>query len=89
MNTQRNLVSATEIMSEFELGQLGDGEVAYIKQLEPGEADGLFPGLDGIPVGINLYALTAADGTPLALTDTRSAAVAHAVEGELDVASVH
>lgn len=89
MYIDRNHASAENVMSEFELGQLGDGEVAYIKLLEPGEADDLFPGLDGIPAGINLYALTAADGTPLALTDSRSAALAHAVDGELDVASVH
>ncbi len=89
MNTERNNAHKTDVMSEFELGQLGDGEVAYIKLLEPGQADNLFPGLDGIPDGINLYALTAADGTPLALTDSRSAAVAHAMEDELAVASVH
>ena len=89
MNTERNIDDKAIEMSQFELGQLGDGEVAYIKLLEPGEADGLFPGIDGIPDGINLYALTGADGTPLALTDSHSAAMAHAAEGELDVASVH
>ena len=30
-----------------------------------------------------------ADGTPLALTDSHSAALAHAMEDELDIASVH
>lgn len=89
MNAERNFDTKAIGMTEFELGQLGDGEVAYIKTLEPGEADDLFPGLDGIPDGINLYALTGADGTPLALTDSHSAAMAHAIEGELDVASVH
>ncbi|MEO0619636.1 MAG: DUF1150 domain-containing protein [Pseudomonadota bacterium] len=76
-------------ISAFELGQMGDGEVAYIKTLNPGEADELFPGLEGIPPGINLYALHSADGTPLALTDSLSAAMAHASEDELEVASVH
>ena len=89
MNSEQDTVGKTGEMSQFELGQLGDGEVAYIKLLEPGQADDLFPELDGIPDGINLYALTSADGTPLALTDSHSAAIAHALEGELDVASVH
>ena len=77
------------LMSQGEFAQLGDGQVAYIKVLEPGQAGDLFPGLRDIPEGINLYALHSADGTPLALTDTRSAAIAHASEGELDIASVH
>ena len=34
-------------------------------------------------------ALHAADGTPLALTDSRQAAVGHAMGDELEVAAVH
>ena len=68
MNTDNHLLAKKGVMSEFELARLGDGEVAYIKLLQPGEVDDLFPGLDGIPAGINLYALTGADGTPLELT---------------------
>ncbi len=89
MDTDRDISSGDSIMSAFEFAQLGDGEVAYIKLLQPGEADDLFPGLEGIPDGIRLYALNGADGTPLALTDSHSAAVAHAFEDELHVASVH
>jgi len=89
MTGEFNEANNIKMISAFELGQLGDGEVAYIKMLEPGEAGGLFPGLSGIPDGINLYALTGADGTPLALTDSHSAAMEHAMQGELDIASVH
>lgn len=89
MTFDRDIPVSPEVMSAFELSQLGDGEVAYIKLLQPGEADDLFPGLTGIPSGINLYALTAADGTPLALTDSHSAAMQHAIEDELAIAAVH
>ena len=41
------------------------------------------------PKGINLFSLHAADGTPLALTDTRQAAVGHAIDDDLEIASVH
>lgn len=77
------------VISQFELAKLGGGEIAYIKTLSSDEAGKMFPGIDGIPSGIKLFALHAADGTPLALTDTRNAALAHASEDELEVASVH
>ena len=76
-------------MSRSEFAQLGDGEVAYIKQLDPDAAERLFPALSEAPKGIDLYALLGADGTPLALTDSRNAAVANAIENNLVPVSVH
>ena len=72
-----------------ELAELGDGEVAYIKQLDSDSAERLFPALTGAPKGINLFAVLGADGTPLALTDSRSAAIANAIENDLVPVSVH
>ena len=77
------------IMSELEFAKLGDGHVAYIKTMTSEEASRLFPTVEGLPQGIHLFALHGADGTPLALTDTRSAAVGHAMGDELEIASVH
>lgn len=79
----------TPVMSDIELARLGGGQVAYIKTLSSDEALQMFPAIEGLPRGINLYALHAADGTPIALTDTRQAALSHAMDGELEVASVH
>ena len=53
------------------------------------EAREMFPAIEGLPNGINLFSLHAADGTPIALTDTRQAALSHAMEDELAIASVH
>ena len=47
------------------------------------------PGGNGLPRGIVRFSRHGADGTPIELTDSRQAAVGHAVEGELEVASVH
>lgn len=80
---------AVNVMTLLEFAKLGGGEVAYIKELTSDEAGRLFPAVEGIPRGINLFALHAADGTPLALTDSRQAAEAHAMSDELKVASVH
>ncbi len=76
-------------LTRRELAELGDGEVAYIKQLDPDSAERLFPALSNAPKGIDLYAVLGADGTPLALTDSRSAAIANAIENNLVPVSVH
>jgi hypothetical protein len=77
------------LLSEHELASLGGGVVAYIKTLTFDEASRMFPAIEGLPRGINLFSLHAADGTPLALTDTRQAAIGHALDDDLEIASVH
>ena len=77
------------LMSLSELAQLGGGKVAYIKVMTHDEAKELFPAVENLPEGIDLYSLHAADGTPLILTDSRQAAIGHAIGDELEIASVH
>lgn len=84
MNEKQNIV-----IDEIDFAHLGDGEIAYIKEMTSDEAEKMFPQVSGLPQGVNLFALHAADGTPIALTDTRQAALGHALDGELHVASVH
>jgi hypothetical protein len=76
-------------MSPSEFAELGGGRVAYIKTLTSDEAHRMYPAIEGLPDGINLYALHAADGTPLALTDSMQAALGHALGDELVIASIH
>ena len=76
-------------ISRRELAELGDGEVAYIKQIDGDAAERLFPALSDAPKGIDLFAVLGADGTPLALTDSRSAAIANAIANDLVPVSVH
>lgn len=82
-------LSAPPYMSMSELAKLGGGKVAYIKIMTTDEAKEAFPAIEGLPTGINLFALHAADGTPLALTDSHKAAVGHAIGDELEIASLH
>ena len=77
------------LMSLSELAQLGDGKVAYIKVMSHDEAKALFPAVENLPEGIDLYSLHGADGTPLILTDSRQAAIGHALGDELEIAAVH
>lgn len=77
------------VMSEIDLARLGGGEVAYIKTLSPDQVRRMFPAVEGLPQGINLFSLHAADGTPIALTDSLQAAIGHAHDGELEIAAVN
>jgi len=76
-------------MSAVEFANLGDGEVAYIKTLTSAQAHELFPAIDDLPEGINLYAVHGADGTPIALTDSMQSALGHVIGDELKIANVH
>jgi hypothetical protein len=76
-------------MSESDFARLGGGSVAYIKSMTSEEAQRMFPSIEGLPNGINLFALHAADGTPIALTDSRQAAIGHARGDKLEVRSLH
>lgn len=88
MNTQDKAVHPA-VMSAAEFASLGDGKLVYIKQLSAGEAQRLFPALRGVPEGIDLYAVVGADGTPLALTDSRVSAIADAIQNDLEPVSLH
>ena len=71
------------------LAQLGDGEIAYVKAIRSEDVPAMFPQAPEIEPGLELFALHAADGTPIMLTDSREAAVAGAKSNELQTLSVH
>jgi hypothetical protein len=71
------------------LAQLGDGEIAYIKTIRSEDVPAMFPQAPEIAPGLKLFALHAADGTPIMITDSREAAVANAWSNELQTLSVH
>ena len=71
------------------LAHLGEGHIAYVKQVRSEDVPGLFPQAPELEPGTLLYALHAADGTPILLTDSREAAVANAWSNELQAVSVH
>lgn len=77
------------LMSDEEFADLGAGQWAYIKTLTSEEARVAFPCVEDLPPGIDLYALLAADGTPIVLTDDEDTAIGHAIGDELEIAQVH
>jgi hypothetical protein len=78
-------------MSPEALAHLGDGEIAYVKTIRSEDVGELFPQVEVPPLqpGQVLFALHAADGTPIMLTDSKEAAIANAWSQELETVSVH
>jgi hypothetical protein len=71
------------------LADLGGGKIAYIKTIRSEDVPALFPQAPELQPGMELFALHAADGTPIMLTDSREAAIANAWSQELETVSVH
>ena len=71
------------------LAHLGEGHIAYVKQIRSEDVAGLFPQAPEMAPGLKLFALHSADGTPIMLTDSREAAIANAWSNELQAVSVH
>jgi len=71
------------------LAHLGEGEMAYVKAIRSEDVATLFPQVPEIQPGLKLFALHAADGTPIMLTDSREAAIANAMSQQLETVSVH
>lgn len=82
------IIENTEVSVET-LASLGEGHIAYVKQIRSEDVPNLFPQAPKIAPGTKLFALHAADGTPIMLTDSREAALANAWSQELQTVSVH
>jgi hypothetical protein len=87
--TEAGVVHETAGVSAEALATLGEGHIAYVKQIRSEVVPGLFPQAPKIAPGLKLFALHAADGTPILVTDSREAAVANAMTHELETVSVH
>jgi hypothetical protein len=90
MNTTNDTSNAIgHTMSPEALAGLGGGKLAYVKTIRSEDVQKHFPQAPELAAGMLLYALHAADGTPIMLTDSREAAIANAWSNELETLSVH
>jgi len=71
------------------LAVLGGGKIAYVKAIRSEDLNTLFPQAPQLAPGLQLFALHAADGTPIMVADTREAALANAWDNQLETVSVH
>ncbi|MGH6812588.1 MAG: DUF1150 family protein [Methylocella sp.] len=76
------------LLTNEQLACLGGGRVAYLKPIRSEDVSRLFPAAPAIQPGLQLFALVAADGTPIIVTDSRDAALANAMSQELEMVSL-
>jgi hypothetical protein len=82
------MTNVREISPE-NLADLGGGRIAYMRPMRSEEVKTLFPNVPPIAPGLDLWALLAADGTPIMLADSREALVMNAHENDLETVSLH
>ena len=75
--------------TEADLAHLGEGTVAYLREMDGEELKGKFPGLPQIDPETKFWALFAANGQPILLSDARERAIAGAFENDLTPVSIH
>jgi hypothetical protein len=78
-----------QTLTANEFAHLGEGIVAYLREIDASDLAGKFPGMPQIAPGTRLWALFAADGSPILLSDERERALAGAMEHELTPVSLH
>jgi hypothetical protein len=83
------LKEASARLTQSELAHLGAGEVGYIRKMKSDEVVRCFPEAPEIDPTLDLWALFAADGTPILLTDNRSSTFFKAAEDDLKTVSLH
>jgi hypothetical protein len=76
-------------ITQDQLAHIGEGVVAYLRQMPSEELKGKFPGLPEIAPGTRLWALFAANGDPILLSDAREHALAGAFENDLTPVAIH
>lgn len=83
------MTNAEKTMTPETFAGRGGGRIAYVRPIRGEVARGMFPTLPAVADGLELWALLAADGSPLMLADSREAVVMNARENDLDAMSLH
>ncbi|WP_336056115.1 DUF1150 family protein [Nitratireductor sp. CH_MIT9313-5] len=80
------------VVTEQQLAHLGEGAVAYMRQMDVTELQGAFPAVSemmDIKPGTKLWAVFGANGDPILLADARAAALAGVLQNDLQPVSLH
>jgi hypothetical protein len=80
---------AFAILSSEAFAILGGSKVAYVKTIRSEDAAVLYPDAPLLAPGQIIFALHAADGTPITLAESRESAVADAASYQLETLSLH
>ena len=88
VNVANTKISSEGVTPEA-LATMGEGLIAYVKTIRSEDVPHLFPQAPKLSPGLKLFALHAANGAPIMLTDSFEAAIANAWSHELQAVSVH
>lgn len=83
------MTNTINTVTQDQLAHIGEGSVAYVREIISDDLRGKFPGLPEIASGTRLWALFAANGQPILLSDERSRALAGAFENDLIPVAIH
>lgn len=89
MNNSIETSDLNKVMSLAELAELGAENTAYIRSISSNEIIEKFPVIEGLQPNQMLWALFAANGDPLALSDQQGGVLSNAHELDLDPVSLH
>jgi hypothetical protein len=79
-----NTMNANKItLSDTDFASLGAGEVGYIRKMKSEDLTRRFPALSQIAPGLDVWALFAANGQPIILSDQRAAVLEGASDNEI------
>jgi hypothetical protein len=76
-------------ISDQELAHLGEGSIAYVRKITSDDLKSRFPGLPEMQPGLDLWAVFAANGQPMMVTDERAIAITAAVNHDLRPVSIN
>ncbi len=88
-NNPEVLASSVEPMTEEDFADLGMQNVVYVHEVTANEAHMLFPEIEELPELTTLYAVHAANGTPVLLAEDLYSALEAAESNKLTVQKVH
>ena len=77
------------LLSPDAFASLGESSICYVRQMRSEEAKILYPQAPQLIPGLTVFVLHAADGTPLAITDSFAEATRDAEGHQLEAVSVH
>jgi len=76
-------------VTQQQLAALGEGAIAYVRQMDADDLRGQFPGMPEMEPGTRLWALFGANGEPIGLADGPAAPLAGAFQNDLKPVSIH
>ncbi|MFZ1679846.1 MAG: DUF1150 family protein [Rhizobiaceae bacterium] len=79
----------TTVLTKEELAHVGEGAIGYVRKVASEDMARRFPGIPNLMPGLELWALFAANGQPILLTDERDAAFQGASDNALITVAIH